>query len=156
MPSIEIATIGLSTPLAPPVTSFAVVYEAGLRSHRTPSRFQADFDRISGSLYHLGNPSFSGTTGGAFFASELLSVRSQDADPRSFLEFSSDHVASVQALLEWLIDVSPTHRLLFTSDWQFGPEATRRFDVITLPELWDLHDSQELLLNALYPVAIRA
>jgi hypothetical protein len=151
MPSIEIAAIGLVTPLAPPPTSFSVVYEAGLKSHRLPSRFQSDFDRVSGSLYHLGNPGLSGG-GGAFFASDLLSLGSREGDPPSFLEFAQPHVASVHALLDWLLRNSPEGNLLFTSDWQFGPEGTQRFGPVSLLGFWRLHDSRRLMLNAAYPV----
>ena len=152
MPSIEIAAIGLESPLAPPPMSFLVAYESGLKSHRWPSRFLSDFDRTSGSLYHLGNPGLS-VSGGAFFASELLSPESRDADPSSFLEFSPTHVASVHALLEWLLRISPAGKLLFTSDWQFGPAGTRLFPPVSLEELWRMHDSRTLMLNAAYPVA---
>jgi len=55
MPSIEIACISLQETDTPPPASFAVVCERGLLSHRAPSpRFQADFDALSGCLYHLG------------------------------------------------------------------------------------------------------
>lgn len=151
MPSIEIAAIGLVKPLAPPPMSFSVTYEAGLQSHRLPSRFQADFDRTAGSLYHLGNPGLS-ASGGAFLAYDLLSLGSHHADPPSFLEFAQTHVGSVRALLEWLLRASPSGTLLFTSDWQFGPEATQRFGPISLAEFWRLHDSQKLMLNAAYPI----
>ena len=154
MPSIEIAAIGLVAPVAPPATSFSIAFEPGLRSHRVPSRFQPAFNRTSGSLYHLGNPGLSGRGGGAFFATGLLSRKSREADPPSFLEFSSDHIVSVRALLQWLLDISPARRLLFTSDWQFGPQTTSHFDPTTLDELWALHDSRRLLLNAAYPVAL--
>jgi hypothetical protein len=80
---------------------------------------------VSGSLYHLGNNELSGL-GGAFFASDLLSLESRDADAPTFLEFAQSHVASVHSLLDWLIRNSPDSRLLFTSDWQFGPEGTQR------------------------------
>ena len=151
MPSIEIAVIGLVKPVAPPPTSFLVVYEAGLKSHRVPSRFQSDFDRISGSLYHLGNPGLS-VGGGAFFASDLLSPESHEGDSSSFLEFAQPHVASVHALLDWLLRNSPDGNLLFTSDWQFGPEDTQRLGPVSLSGFWRLHDSRKLMLNAAYPV----
>jgi hypothetical protein len=151
MPSIEIAALGLATPLAPPPTSFSVAYDAGLKSHRLPSRFQPDFDRMSGSLYHLGNPGLSGREG-AFFASDLLSLEARGADPPSFLEFAQPHVASVHALLDWLLRNSPDGNLLFTSDWQFGPEGTQRLGPVSLMAFWKLHDSRRLMLNAAYPV----
>ena len=116
-----------------------------------PSRFQPDFDRVSGSRYHLGNPGLS-RVGGAFFASDLLSLESRKADARAFLEFAQLHVGGVRALLDWLLRNSPDGKLLFTSDWQFGPEGTQRFDAITLTAFWKLHDSRRLMLNAVYPV----
>ncbi|HEY5376516.1 MAG TPA: hypothetical protein VIK01_22705, partial [Polyangiaceae bacterium] len=61
--------------------------------------------------------------------------------------------ASARALLNWLVAASPCGRILFTSDWQFGPDWTKRFAAITLNEFWRLHDSRALLLNAAYPVA---
>jgi hypothetical protein len=154
MPSIEIACIGLSTPLRPPPTSFAVVCEPGLTSHRSPTpRFQADFDGLSGCLYHLGNPQFAGSDRGAYFAYDLLSPRSVESDPPSFLEFDPVHVASARSFLQWVLAASPARRILFTSDWQFGPDWTRSLGPISLTEFWNLHDSRNLLLNAAYPIA---
>jgi hypothetical protein len=154
MPSIEIACLGLTTPLSPPATSFAVICEAGLKSHRSPEpRFQRDFDGLSGSLYHLGSPQFAGTVSGPFFAYDVLSEASRHAEPPSFLEFAPEHVASAQALVAWLFDVSPEGRLLFTTDWQFGPKGARRFGALEPDEFWRLHSRRELLLNAAYPIA---
>jgi hypothetical protein len=153
MPSIEIACVGLEVPLEPPATSFAVVCEAGLRSHRSPEpRFRQDFDEMSGSLYHLGNPEFANTATGPFLAYGVLSQESREAEPPSFLEFAPEHIRSASEFMAWLLDASPEGKLLFTSDWQFGPEATRRFAALSLPEFWRLHDSRVLLLNSAYPI----
>jgi hypothetical protein len=154
MPSIEIAAIGMTVPLAPPPTSFAVVYEAGLKSHRSqPSRFQEDFDGLSGCLYHLGHPSLKGVEDRVFFGYELLSERSRETDPPSIFEFAVDHTDSAKELLMWLLKSSPQGKLLFTSDWQFGPEETRRFEATSIEEFWRLHDSARLVLNSAYPIA---
>jgi len=151
MPSIEIACIGLADTLEPPATSFAVACEAGLKSHRSPApRFQLDFDRLSGSLYHLGSPRFALTATGPFFAYELLSEASRDA--HTFLEFEHKHVPSAQELLAWLLAASPKGQLVFTSDWQFGPPGSRRLAPVGLAEFWRLHGIRELLLNAAYPI----
>lgn len=153
MPSIEIACVGLATPLQPPPTSFAVVYEAGLKSHRSPlPRFQEEFDSISGSLYHLGNPKNEETAKGYFFAYEVISEASRDATPPSFLEFAHEQKASAQQLLEWLLAASPVGQLLFTSDWQFGPQWSHRFGPIDLQEFCRRHDTRELLLNSSYRI----
>jgi hypothetical protein len=153
MPSIEIACIGLDTLLEPPTTSFALIFEAGLKSHRSPDpRFQRDFDELSGSLYHLGNPQFAGTNTGAFLAYDVLSEASRHAEPTSFLEFAPEHRDSARKLLSWLLQISPEGRLLFTSDWQFGPEGSHRFPPTSLAEFWRLHNAHELQLNSAYPI----
>lgn len=152
MPSIEIACLGLTTPLPPPPTSFALVCGAGLLSHRLPSRFQPDFDKLAGSLYHVGNPDLLRREGGAFFAYEILSEPSRNAEPSSFLEFAPSYLSSMRDLLQWLLGVSPVGQIMFTSDWQFGPEWSRRLGPLHLDEFWRLHDARELLLNAAYRV----
>ena len=151
MPSIEIACIGLNVPLKPPATTFAVVFESGLISHRYPSLFKADFDQRSGCLYHLGNPAFANRENGAFFAYELLSEEMRGADPPTVLEFSTEHAASVQRLITWLLDVSPVGEILFTSDWQSGPPL-QRFGSISLLAFWELHTARKLSLNAAYKI----
>jgi hypothetical protein len=151
MPSIEIACIGRDVPVPIVADGFAVVSEHGLRSHRVPSRFQSDFDSLSGCLYHLGNPSLRDPAqGGAFFAYELLSQASRDPFPPSFLEFASAHVEEVRAVLSSILAASPLGRALFTSDWQFGPDWTHRFGPVSLGDFWQLHASRTLYLNSAY------
>lgn len=151
MPSIEILAIRQAQPRDFHDLPFAVTVDTTLRSHRSPSRFQQDFDLLSGSLYHLGNPNLKADSQGrCFFAYQLLSRDSQrDA---TFLEFGSPYTTHVQTLLAELMGRSPAHRLIFTSDWQFGPEWAKRYAEITLRQFWRLHDSRQLMLNTLYPI----
>jgi hypothetical protein len=152
MPSIEIAVLGLQRGLVPPPTGFDIAYEVGLASHRVPSRFQPDFDAIAGAMYHLGNPGQNAVPSGAFTAYELLSDECLNQEPIMFLEFGHSHAQSLRGLLPWLLESSPASRLLFTSDYQFGPEASAWFEPIALPEFWNLHDSRNLRMNALYTI----
>src|SRR5450432_2602894 len=120
-----------------------------MKSHRLPSRFQADFDRLSGILYHLGNPSLKADRDGRiFFAYKLLSHESQKN--ATFLQFSPEHRTSASTLLSKLIRLSLERRIIFTSDWQFGPAETKHVAEITLDEFWRLHDSRQICLNTLY------
>ena len=153
MPSIEIACVGLGQGRQPPQTSFEIAFEAGLVSHRFPSRFQSDFDARAGSIYHLGNPGQNTAPSGAFTAYELLSDKCLDQDPLFFLEFAQSHVRSLKKLLLWLLESSPERLLLFTSDYQFGPDGSARFGPITSEEFWHLHDSHQLHMNALYSIS---
>jgi len=156
MPSIEIACVGAGVASEPPLQlTFALVYEMGLKSHREPNpRFQTDFDGISGALYHIGYRSPKHPESGPFFAYELLSTECQDAYPPSYLEFAPQHLASVQSLLHWILNVSPEGLVLFTSDWQFGPEVSQRHDPLTLNSFWQLHATRQLQLNALYRLVV--
>jgi hypothetical protein len=162
MPSIEIACIDLAEPKAPPRTSFAVAFEQGLQSHRSPRpRFQPDFDALAGCLYHIGNPGLS-TDAGVFFAYEVLSEDSRDA--HSFLEFGEAYRPSARILLKWLVDNSPAKEVLFTSDWQFGPEWTDGRDIFVTTaedallsklEWAKLTESQRQLTDAAGIIAIQ-
>jgi hypothetical protein len=153
MPSIEILCVGLAIPEPPPATSFAVISDPSRRSHRGPTpRFQSDFDRLDGVLYHVGNPEFASNPDGPFFAYDVLSEASRDASPSSFLEFAPSHAVSARSFLEWILASSPAGQLLFTSDWQFGPSRTRRFDGLDLNEFWRRHDSRRLFLNSAYVI----
>jgi hypothetical protein len=131
--------------------AFAVEADPARRSHRSPRpRFQPDFDRASGVLYHLGNPDLKETPSGrCFFAYELLSEASKNAE---FLEFAPEYRVGVESFLESLMAESPVRELIFTSDWQFGPEWTQREPPLGMEEFWRLHDRRELKLNALYSI----
>jgi hypothetical protein len=155
MPSIEIVAVDQSRPAEVDGLPFAVLPDATLRSHRSHPRFQTDFDRVRGVLYHLGNPDLkTDHVGRCYFAYKLLSPESKKVEA-TFLEFAAEYRAAAEALLAGLLSDSPVHRLIFTSDWQFGPEWTRREPEVSLREFWRLHDLRELRLNALYPIAGR-
>jgi hypothetical protein len=153
MPSIEIACVGLQAHREPPPATFDITSEVGLVSHRSPSRFQRDFNATSGSIYHLGNPGQNTAASGAFTAYELLSDDCHTQDPQVFLEFGEQHRPSLKELLIWLLSVSPERLLLFTSDYQFGPDDISRFGPITTGEFWKFHDSRRLRMNALYSIS---
>ena len=153
MPSIEVLAVGQSRPVEVDGFPFAVAADAKLKSHRSPHpRFQDDFDSVSGIMYHLGNPSLKDNSDGrCFFAYKLLSEESKKVEA-DFLEFAPEFRPAVEMLLAKLIAESPTEELVFTSDWQFGPDWTKREPALRLSDFWKLHDSRRLLLNALYPI----
>lgn len=153
MPSIEIVAVGQPRPIEVDGFPFAVVADAKLKSHRSPHpRFQEDFDRVSGIMYHLGNPSLKDDRAGrCFFAYDLLSEESRKVEA-DYLEFAPAFRPAAETMLAELIAGSPTEEVIFTSDWQFGPDWTKREPALSLTEFWRLHDSHRLLLNALYPI----
>jgi hypothetical protein len=153
VPSIEIVCVGQKAPLSVPGLPFAVESETHLRSHRSPNPiWQADFDRLAGCIYHLGNPDLrENAHGRAFFAYDLLSDRSREGD-LGLLEFASPLKAAMSSLLDALLSASPQRQVVLTSDWQFGPSQRTRGDFGDLAEFWKAHDRGELRLNGLYVI----
>jgi hypothetical protein len=131
---------------------FAVTSDVELISHRVPrALFREDLAALKGCIYHVGNPDLkTKTDAGIFFAYDLLSDRC--AERSMFLEFRPEFISAMRHMLKRLIDASPVHQILFTSDWQFGPERPYRSSVVTLDQFWSLHDTRKLQLNAAYPI----
>ena len=153
MPSIEIACLGLEQPVRVDVRGFVVEVERGLVSHQARSRFKRDFDSLAGCLYHLGHSSGRDPSlGRGFAAYELLSPACRDPFPPSILEFAAGHVAEIRVVLAALVAASPEGRVLFTSDWQYGPEWAHRFGPLTLDQFWSLHGTRLLYLNTAYEI----
>ncbi len=152
MPSIEIICIDQVDPIVFNDLPFAVEGGTEIKSHRIPRPlFARDFAGLKGCIYHLGNPDLkTHRTGRIFFAYDLLTDQARSAS--RFLEFSPDFTPAIHQLLKSLIKSSPVRRLLFTSDWQFGPRRPYRSPILTLDEFWSLHNTQRLRLNAAYPI----
>ena len=83
---------------------------------------------------------------------KLLSPESKKVES-IFLEFAREYRRDAETFLHELIEDSRAHRLVFTSDWQFGPDWTRHKPELNLDDFWRLHDSRQIQLNALYPIA---
>ncbi|MBI2930809.1 MAG: hypothetical protein HYY16_04090 [Planctomycetes bacterium] len=153
MPSIEIVCVDQERPIQLSDVPFAVESGASLVSHRRPSLFQADFDRLKGCIYHLGNPALKNPTApGAFFAWDLLSPECQAQGEELFLQFADKYTAGIRLVMEKLLQSSPQGRLIFTSDHQFGPPTPARFTETSLEAFWTLHNARKLRMNALYPI----
>jgi hypothetical protein len=153
MPSIELICVQQHEPSQLPAFPFAVRAEPQLVSHRLPSFFQDDFDKLRGCIYHLGSP-FCDDSGyeGAFFAYELLSERCRDSTAHRFLEFAPEFLPHIFDLLGILLAASPPRLVIFTTDWQFGPKSARPYGQITERTFWQRHKNRKLRLNALYPI----
>ncbi len=117
MPSIEIVAVGQSRPIEVDRFPFAVAADAKLKSHRSPHpRFQEDFDRLSGIMYHLGNPCLKDDSAGrCFFAYKLLSEQSKKVEA-DFLEFAPDFKPAAETMFAELIAESPAEELIVASD----------------------------------------
>src|SRR5262245_28703725 len=117
MPSIEIVCVGQSTVTEFTGMPFLVESESRLVSHRAPyPLWQKDFDSLIGCIYHLSD-------GGNVTACDLLVRDWYDADGNSRddemnLQFKPPVASHVKRMLDALIASSPTHEVLFTSDYQ--------------------------------------
>jgi len=148
MPSIEILCVRPCGTVMVGDLPFPVHVSPDRRSDRGPRPlFQADFNAHRGVLYHLGNPGW--RPGTPFFAYELLADTGDGANDEIF-ELGRAFVPSAQLLLERLIAASQVGRLLFTTDWQFGPQHVVRGGPYSLAEFWSEHDRRRLAINAAY------
>jgi hypothetical protein len=153
MPSIEIVCVGLRSLVRFRTVPFAVVSELGkLRSHRHPSHFQRDFDRLQGCIYHLGCPHLRMSQAGTFEAYELLSRKCRAQGRPNFLEFERAFVPSLRKALKTLLAHSPVGRVVFTSDYRFSPNRPKRVKHISEQEFWSLHRRKRLRFNTLYTI----
>ena len=151
MPTIEIVCVGQTEPSTFDGLPFAVRAERGLVSHR--ALFQPDFDGLQGCIYHLGNPALRGRESEVFFAYELVCEALPEHGGAGPLRFNAEYVQHVRVILGQLLAASPAGRVLFSSDWQFGPDETRRFSAVPAGRFWRMHDAGELRFNALYEIA---
>jgi hypothetical protein len=126
----------------------AVEAETRLASHRSPTPlFQPDFDALQRCIYHLGSPYLKDPlAAGAYTAGDLLT---EWAD---VIHFKPEFVPHVRRLLEELLAASPVGRLVFTSDYQFGPVVRRYRRPLSLTTFWKRHDARRLHTNALYSI----
>ena len=150
MPSIEIICIGQIKPSDFSEMPFAVEGEDVLQSHRSPNPiFQADFDKLQGCIYHLGNPYLRDPdVKTCFFASQLLT----DYWKEEMVSFKPEYVPSVQRLLQELLAASTEGKLLFTSDYQFGANPHWYKRPVRLETFWKRHDAKRLPINSLVQI----
>lgn len=142
MPSLEIVCIGQPVPIMFEDMPFRIDAENELLSQRTPSPlFQTDFDTLNGCIYHLIKQSK-----GACTAVELLDAWWEE------LRFKPEYIAPIHHILSELLAASPEGKVLFTTDYQFGPKRRRYKRPIHLTKFWALHTEGKLWANALYPL----
>lgn len=143
MPTIEIVSIGCpQIPDLPRYPSLAYIAETTLQSHR--ELFQSVFDSLSGVIVHLANKELEGEEDRIWFAGRLMNWEDDEA-----LVFLPDAHSDVTDLMQHLIAASPHHRIIFSTDYQFGGERQECGET-TLTDFFDLHDRQALRYNTLY------
>jgi hypothetical protein len=149
MPSLEIICISQREPGNFSDLPFRVQAEKKLVSHRSPKPlFQSDFDKLHGCIYHVSD----GRTPTCY---DLL-VRDwydeQGVDPafEENVEFREEYSGAMMQMLEELLRSSPVGQILFTTDYQFGPEEARRYGPLSFAEFAGLYNAGQVRMNASY------
>ena len=147
MPSIEIVCVGQKEVSDFSDAPFRVFAEDELVSDRSPKPlFKPEFDATTGCIYHLCNPD------AGYTAFQLLRMGHHN---KKFLwtglvGFRPEYAPYVRQMLAQLLKDSPTHKVIFTSDYQFGPNVRRYHSPISQRKFWQLHHARRLHMNALY------
>ena len=66
------------------------------------------------------------------------------------IEFRNEYTFAVKEMLEQLISASPISQILFTTDYQFGPETIQRFGPMAFAEFRELYNDGKVRMNASY------
>lgn len=151
MPSIEIVCVGQAVPLDFSYAPFTCEAEPGpMRSHRgpEPSLFSEEFTSLHGCIYHLGGPCLRFPW---VREEEPYTAADLCTEWWEVIHFRPRFVPYVAVLLWDLLAASPEGRVLFTSDYQFGPSRVRRYaHPLTPSSFWRRHDAMRLHTNAAF------
>lgn len=69
------------------------------------------------------------------------------------IEFREEYEASMIQMLEELLLASPVSQILFTTDYQFGPEVAQRNEVISFATFKELYNAGKVRMNASYLIS---
>ena len=164
MPTIEIASINAKElGLKQADFGVAIMEEKELQSHR--GLFHHIFQQYNGAIIHIGNPELRNQNDGGFFAGNIidwsidshvdLSISEVNMDEiganRQFLfKFLSEIKPDIDRLLKIALEKSPIKRVLFLTDYQFGPEKAQTEIIYSVSAFWSQHDNDGLRFNTLY------
>ena len=149
MPSLEIICIKQLEPTDFSHLPFRIEAETVLTSHRSPQPlFQADFDKLEGCIYHL----LDEKSITAYNLPKRAWYREND-DSDDNVEFKDEYSPLVKSLIEQLLAASPVGQILFTTDYQFGPNGAKRYRPISFSEFWQIHNAGKVRMNASYLIS---
>lgn len=145
MPTIELISLNAGTiPQLPSYSSFAYIVEPDLVSHR--GLFQHIFDRCKGYIVHLGNKEFENNKDGFWYAGRIMNWE-EDA-----VVFLKETLSDLMDLIQRMIDSSPNNEILFSTDYQFGPQKPVDFGAVFIDEFYELHRLKKLRWNSIYKI----
>lgn len=151
MPSIEIVCVEQKEPIECSSFSFAIESDKELISDRAhSSSFQCDFDSLNGCIYHLLGEN--GRNAYDLLKKDWYKEEGEGDGKDDNIDFLNEHDASFIQLINTLMDKSPVGKVIFTSDYQFGPESFVRLDELTLSEFLIMYKEKKVRMNSLYVI----
>lgn len=164
MPTVEIIAVGCEVvPEFPSFSMFDLEAETELQSHRWI--FQEVFDKTTGIIVHLLNkgpgPSFADqlfewSQDGYIVIPETDPAHGDDQwqgeDQENDLRFLPTVIPELKYLFEMLLHCSPTNRIYFSTDYQFGPGKALQKEGYTVSSFFKEHDESHLRFNTLYHI----
>lgn len=140
--SIEILCVGADSVLLPVTEAIGVDSSSPPLSDRSPSLWQEDMNKRTGSLIHLFDVEFVGRH--RRWAYEIISEK----DWREF-RFKKTVWPEVKKVMKGLITQSPRQEIVFYSDAQWSLEP-KLFDDTSLDDFELLHRNSYIRMNTAY------
>ena len=80
-----------------------------------------------------------------------LKNMNETVENQQFLfKFLSEIKPDIDRLLKIALDKSPIKKVLFLTDYQFGPQKAQTEIIYTVSDFWSQHDNHGLRFNTLY------
>jgi hypothetical protein len=169
MPTIEIISVNAVTlDLNQKDFTVAILEENELISHR--GLFDDMLQLQKGVIVHIGNPSIVNDHEEPFFAGALVDwsfepgniiIGEDEKDEPEYntsvnqqfcFKFLDQYKQDIDMLLNYALIHSPNKKVLFLTDYQFGPENARVEIIYTINNFWELHNRAGLGLNTMYEI----
>lgn len=151
LPSIELICIGQKNPIDCSSYSFPVEPSKELISNRAhSSSFQSDFELLNGCMYRVHEEK--GRTAYELLKKDWHDEEGKDNGIDNDIKFIPEHDSSFVQLIKDLIQTSPVGEIVFTSDYQFGPEEYIRFEKLTISEFIIIYRNKGLRMNSSYRI----
>ena len=134
-------------------SSYSFLIESGreLISDRAhSSTFQSDFDQLNGCIYRIHEKD--GRTAYDLLMKDWYDENGEDNGTDNNIEFIAEHDSSFIELIRRLIQESPVGEIVFTSDYQFGPDEFTRFEKLKMSDFLTIYKNNKLRINSLYRV----
>ena len=167
MPTIEIVSINAEEiRINQADFEVAIIKENKIESHR--GLFCDLLRQQNGVIIHIGNPDFKYEKEGGYFADEIIdwdfepteiflpefdendAADNKGTNQQIKFKFLKQYIPDIDKLLKIALGNSPTKKVYFLTDYQFGPEDGKTEILYTLMDFWTQHDNDGLRLNTLY------